>query len=44
MNSMKGKKIMTAEDEPPRSERVHSCWGRAENSSRKNEETGPKQK
>ena len=48
MNSMKGQKDMTLEDEPPRLEGVQYATGEQQrvitNSSRKNEEAGPTQK
>ena len=48
MNSMKRQKIMTLEDEPPRSEGVQYPTGEEQraitNSSRKNEVVGPKRK
>ena len=44
INSMKGQKDMTPEDEPPRPEGVQSATGEEwRNSSRKNVEAGPKQ-
>ena len=46
-NSMKGQKDITLEDEPNRSEGVQYATGKQQraitNSSRKNEEAGPKQ-
>ena len=45
MNSIKGKKYMVTEDEPPRSGSVQYATGEEQrNSSRKNEEPGPMQK
>ena len=45
MNSMKRQKDMTLEDKLPRSEGVQYATGEEwRNSSRKNEEAGPKQK
>ena len=45
MNSMKRQKYMTLEDELPRSEGVQNATGEEwRNSSRKNEEAGPKWK
>ena len=48
MDSMKRQKCMTLEDEPPRSEGVQYATGEEQravtNSSRKNEEAGPKWK
>ena len=48
MNSMRMRKAMTLEDEPPRSEGIQCAAGEEQraimNSSRKNEVAGPKQK
>ena len=48
MNSMRMRKAMTLEDEPPRSEGIQCAAGEEQraimNSSRKNEDTEPKRK